>query len=79
MYKLQVICVPTITTDYTMKYVEGIGDEYPVIHNNLRMVLVTRTKLDGETGYIEMKPVEIRKGGSIVFSSTGCHHCLLDQ
>lgn len=67
MYKLQVICVPTITTDYTMKYVEGIGDEYPVIHNNLRMVLVTRTKLDGETGYIEMKPVEIRKGGSIVF------------
>lgn len=69
MYKLQVICVPTITTDYTMKYVEGIGEGYPVLNNNLRMILVTRTRLDGETGYVEMKPVELRSAGSIVFET----------
>ena len=66
-YKLQVICVPVITTDYSIKYIEGIGDEYPKINNNLRIILVTRSKLDGETGYIEMNPVEVRKGNSIVF------------
>lgn len=68
-YKIQVICVPVITTDSTMKYVEGIGDEYPINQNNLRMVLITRTDLDGETGYIEMKPIELRQGGSIVFET----------
>lgn len=66
-YRLQVICVPVVTTDKTMKYVEGIGDEYPISNNNLRLVLITRSNSDGETGYIEMKPIEIRKGGSIVY------------
>lgn len=66
-YRLQVICVPTVTTDSTMKYVEGIGEEYPYSKNNLRLVLITRNKLDGETGYIEMVPTELRKGGGILF------------
>lgn len=66
-YRLQVICVPVITSDKTMKYVEGIGEEYPISNNNLRLVLITRSNSDGETGYIEMNPVEIRKGGSIVY------------
>lgn len=68
-YKLSVICVPVITTDKTIKYIEGIGNEYPIFDNNLRLVLITRSKLDGETGYIEMKPVEMRTGGSILFET----------
>lgn len=68
-YRIQVICVPVVTTDSTMKYIEGIGDEYPIEKNNLRMVLITRTNLDGETGYIEMTPIEIRQGGSVLFEA----------
>lgn len=69
LYKLQVICVPVVTTDSSMTYVEGVGDDYDYTANNLRMVLVTRTAADGETGYIEMEPVELRTGGSIVFEA----------
>ena len=68
-YKLSVICVPVVTTDKNMKYVEGIGDEFPIYDNNLRLVLITRSKIDGETGYIEMKPVELRNGGAIMFET----------
>lgn len=68
-YHLQVICVPTVTSDTSMKYVEGIGDDFPVYNNNLRMILITRNTADGETGYIEMTPVEMRKAGSIVFET----------
>ena len=68
-YKLQVICVPVVTTDKNMKYVEGIGDEFPIENNNLRLVLITRSRLDGETGYIEMKPVEKRNAGAYAFEA----------
>lgn len=68
-YRLQVICVPTVTTDKTMKYIEGVGEDFPEYENNLRMVLITRNNLDGETGYIEMKPVEVRNGGSILYEA----------
>lgn len=69
LYKLQVICVPVVTTDTTMTYVEGTGEEFDKTKNNLRMVLITRSSADGETGYMEMEPVELRKGGSIVFEA----------
>lgn len=68
-YKLQVICVPTITTDKKFKYVEGIGDGYDINDNKLRLILVTRCNSEGETGYIEMTPIEIRKGGAILFET----------
>lgn len=68
-YRIQVICVPVVTIDSTMKYVEGIGNDYPLRGNNLRMILVTRTNSYGETGYIEMYPTELRDGGSIVFET----------
>ncbi|MCM1233305.1 MAG: hypothetical protein NC489_24570 [Ruminococcus flavefaciens] len=68
-YRLQVICVPVITTNSTMKYVEGVGDDFDITKNNLRLVLITRTQLDGETGYIEMKPVEMRPGDAILFEA----------
>lgn len=68
-YHIQVICVPTVTSDTSMKYIEGIGEEYPLYDNNLRMVLITRNAIDGETGYIEMTPVELRTAGSIVFET----------
>jgi len=68
-YKIQVICVPVITQDTTTKYVEGIGETFPKELNNLRMVLVTRSRLDGETGYIEMEPVELRTAGAVLFET----------
>ena len=67
MYHIEVLCVPVITTDTETKYIEGIGEDYPVSGNNLRLILVSRTSLDGETGYIEMTPVEEREGGGILF------------
>ena len=69
MYHIEVICVPTVIND-DMTYVAGIGvEDYPVIDNNLRLVLVTKTAEDGETGYIEMVPTELRNGGAILFST----------
>lgn len=67
-YRLEVICVPVVTTS-NIKYVEGVGSEYPVENNNLRLVLILRNRIDGETGYIEMTPSEVRKGGSIVYKT----------
>lgn len=68
-YKIQVICVPVIASDTDMKYVEGVTDDFPIYNNNLRLVMVTRSSTYGETGYIEMKPVELRNGGSILFET----------
>lgn len=70
-YRIQVICVPVVSSDTSMQYVEGIGeDTYPVKNNNLRLVLITRSKADGETGYIEMTPVELRTGDAVLFEAT---------
>lgn len=70
MYKIQVICVPVVTSNLEIDYVAGVGDEYPKENNNLRMVMITKSALDGETGYMEMTPVEIRKkGASYVFEA----------
>ena len=68
-YVIQVICVPVIAEDKSHKYIEGIGNDYNIIDNNLRMVLIFRNKIDGETGYMEMTPIELRKGGSIVYQA----------
>lgn len=67
-YRIQVICVPVVTQD-TINYVEGIGDEYPKGDNALRLIMVTRTRQHGETGYIEMEPIEYRNGGAILFET----------
>lgn len=69
-YRIQVICVPVISSDTTMNYIEGIGEDYSVKNNNMRLLLITRTKNDGETGYIEMVPTELRNGGAILFETT---------
>ena len=68
MYHIDVICIPVVTTNNGLKYIEGVGSEFPVYNNNMRMVLITRTATDGETGYIELTPTEERDGGSYVFS-----------
>lgn len=68
-YKIQVLCVPVVTTDTSIKYINGVGEDFPLYENNLRLILVTRTASDGETGYIEMTPVESRKAGAIVFET----------
>ena len=68
MYHIEVVCVPVVTTDGTT-YVENVGPETDRSKNNLRLVLVTRTGADGETGYIEMTPTELRDGGAILFTA----------
>lgn len=68
-YRIQVICVPTVTTDKTMKYVEGIGEDFPYWKNKLRLVLIIRNNTDGEAGYIEMEPIELRSAGSILYQA----------
>lgn len=73
-YKIQVICVPVVSSDKSMKYVEGIGEKFPIKNNNLRLILITRTKADGETGYIEMTPVELRTGDATLFEATIAVH-----
>lgn len=69
MYHIEVICVPTVNSTATLKYVEGVGDDFPMVDNNMRLVLIIQTKEDGETGYIEMTPKEIREAGSILFET----------
>lgn len=69
MYHISVLCVPVVTTDTSVTYIEGIGEDYPVSNNSLRLVLVTRTSADGDTGYIEMEPTEQRDGGAYLFET----------
>ncbi len=66
-YRLEVICVPSVTTDTSVTYINGIGDSFDKANNDLRLLLITRSRMDGETGYIEMDPVELRPGNAILF------------
>jgi len=68
MYHIEVICVPTVTSDTSMEYVESLKGETEQSDNNLRLVLVCRTDEFGDTGYIEMTPVTKRSSGSYVFA-----------
>lgn len=68
-YRIQIICVPVVSSNTSLKYIEGIGENFLVKHNNLRILMITRTKSNGETGYIEMEPIETRNGGAILFQS----------
>jgi hypothetical protein len=64
--------VPVVTLSKDMKYVEGINDDtnqFPIEDNNLRVILVTRSGKYGETGYIEMRPIEFRNAGAILFET----------
>lgn len=68
MYHIEAIVVPIIKED--VNYIEKIDEDHPKEKNNLRLVLITRTQKDGETGYIEMDPYEIREeAGSYVFAT----------
>lgn len=68
-YHFEIMCVPVVTTDTSMKYIEGIGDDYPVTDNNMRLVMVLKTSEHGETGYIEMTPKEEIDGGAYIFEA----------
>lgn len=67
-YHIEVICVPVVSST-TMKYVDGIGDKFPVNNNRLRLIMLTRSAADGETGYIELTPTEERTAGSYLFET----------
>ena len=68
LYHFEVVCVPVIL-DEDKEYVAGIGNDYPVTDNELRLVMVIKNFIDGEAGYVELTPTEIREAGSIVFST----------
>ena len=70
-YKISVIAAPTVNSTGKDKidYIEGIGQDYDIRNNKLRLILVTYNSIDGETGYIEMEPVEFRSSGSITFQT----------
>lgn len=77
-YKISIICVPVVSQS-NLNYIEGIGEDYPIYDNALRLVLITRSKVSGETGYIEMTPVEKRTGGSILFETHIAVHDSFDE
>ena len=68
-YHIEIICVPSVTNNDKIKYIEGIGDEFPIAKNRLRVVLIIQTKKDGEVGFIEMIPSVKREAGSIIFET----------
>lgn len=65
-YHIELVCVPVITTDTSIKYIEEIGGD--LTNNNLRLILVTYAN-SRETGYIEMVPIEKRESGAYVFAT----------
>ena len=67
-YRIQIVCIPVVSQN-TMEYLEGIGEEFNIRDNNLRIVMITRTRMDGETGYIEMYPIEELDGGAYLFET----------
>ena len=71
MYHIEIVCVPVIADDSANqnKYVSALNDINELINNDLRLVLITETEAYGETGYLEMTPIEIQDGGGIVFQA----------
>ena len=65
-YHFEVVCVPVISTDENIDYVEHLNEDYDT--NNLRLVFITRSQSQ-DTGFIEMKPIEKLEGGSILFAT----------
>lgn len=68
-YRIQVSCVPVVSSNENIEYVSTLNDASNTKTNNLRIIMVTCTKENGETGYIEMIPIENRSNGSILFEA----------
>lgn len=72
-YTIRVLCSPVISEDMisdTYKYVNGsVYDNPDYTVNNLRIVMVLKTRQYGETGYIEMYPTSISDGGIMEFEA----------
>lgn len=69
MYHIEVVCVPVINEEGNMKYIKGYGEDYPIINNNLRMILTFKTEIHGETGYVELIPSKARENGGYIFET----------
>lgn len=68
-YRIQVICVPAITSN--IEYIKDPEREPDANYkeNNLRLVMIIRNSVDGESGYIEMVPIEKRNNGAILYQT----------
>jgi len=68
-YHFECVCIPSIAINSAFKYIEGIGSDYPANANNLRVILIFNNSLDGDSGYIEMTPVEELDTGAYRFTA----------
>lgn len=68
-YHFELVCVPVITTDESVTYVSELGKLANLRNNSLRIIMVTDTTKYGETGYIEMIPMEKLEGGAYLFAA----------
>lgn len=64
-YHIKIICVPA--TDEKQKYVKSVDPDANLANNDLRVILIFRSSIYGDTGYMELKPSEYRNNGSIMF------------
>ena len=73
-YHIKVICVPA--TDNTYNYVKSVDPQALLASNDLRLVMIFRSSIYGDTGYMELRPTEYRNNGSIMFE---CDFYVKDQ
>ena len=66
-YHIKIICVPA--TDDKYKYVKSVDSDAVLANNDLRVVMIFRSSIYGDTGYMELRPSEYRNNGSIMFES----------
>lgn len=68
-YNINVICVPS-TDDDEIDFIESIDESSLLSDNNLRLLLIFKSKFYGDTGYLELRPVQYRNNNSILFSGS---------
>lgn len=68
-YNINVICVPS-TDNEDIEFIDSIDPDSLLSNNNLRLLLIFKSKIYGDTGYMELRPVEFRNNNSILFSGS---------
>lgn len=67
-YHIECVCIPSVAQNSVFNYIEGIGNDYPANKNNLRVILILKNSFDGDSGYIEMNPIEELDTGAWTFA-----------
>lgn len=64
-YNILVACSPSVEGTFVSSLNTSELDQ-----NNLRLIMILKSKLYGDTGYIEMTPISVDESGVMVFSSS---------